>query len=368
MLNMFKGALVSILLLLPQVSYSESLMNIVDIKGIRSNEIVGYGLVVGLDGTGDKSQVKFTSQSVTNMIKQFGVQLDDRSNPKIKNVAAVSVTATISPMLGEGQKINVIVSSLGDATSLRGGTLILTPLHSIDGEVYAVAQGNVTVGGLSAKGEDGSSITINIPTVGRIPNGAVLEREVPNTFNESRVVTLNLRKPNFTTAKNISSSINKIFGAGVAEPVNFASVEVTAPMGRTQRVAFMSMLDEIEVEQGKDKARLIFNSRTGTVVISKAVRISEVAISHGGITISIQEDSQVSQANAFSERGTTEIIKDSTININKDDSTMMVWPEGVDLRTIVNAVNQLGASVDDLMQILQALDAAGALNAELIVI
>jgi len=368
MLNIFKGALIATLLLLSAVSHAESLMNLVDIRGIRSNDIVGYGLVVGLDGTGDKSQVKFTSQSVANMIKQFGVHLDDSANPKIKNVAAVSVTATIGPMLGEGQKINVIVSSLGDATSLRGGTLLLTPLYSMDGEVYAVAQGNVTVGGLSAEGEDGSSITVNIPTVGRIPNGAVLEKAVPNTFNESRIVTLNLRKPNFTTAKNIASSINDVFGKGVAEPINLASVEVTAPMGRTQRVTFMSMLDEIEVEQGKDKARLIFNSRTGTVVISKAVRISEVAVSHAGITISVQEDSQISQPNGLSEQGVTERLNDSEINLNKGDSTMMVWPEGVDLRTIVNAVNQLGASVDDLMQILQALDAAGALNAELIVI
>jgi len=364
----FTGTLVFILLFSSLVSHAENLMNIVDIRGIRSNEIVGYGLVVGLDGSGDKSQVKFTSQSVTNMIKQFGVQLDGGSNPKIKNVAAVSVTATIGPMLGEGQAIDVIVSSLGDATSLRGGTLILTPLHGVDGEVYAVAQGNVTVGGISAEGEDGSSITVNIPTVGRIPNGAVLEMEVPNTFNESSVITLNLRKPNFTTAKNISQSINKIFGGDIAEPVNFASVEVAAPMDRTQRVSFMSMLEDIDIEQGRDKARVIFNSRTGSVVINKAVRISEVAVSHAGITISIQEDSQVSQANALANGGNTEVVQDSTINIHKGDPKMMVWPEGVDLRTIVNAVNQLGASVDDLMQILQALDAAGALNAELIVI
>jgi len=368
MLSTAKGALLAILLLLPVVSYAESLMNIVDIKGIRSNDIVGYGLVVGLDGTGDKSQVKFTSQSIANMIKQFGVQLEDSANPKIKNVAAVSVTATIGPMLGEGQKIDVVVSSLGDATSLRGGTLLLTPLYSLDGEVYAVAQGSVTLGGLSAQGEDGSSVTVNIPTVGRIPNGAALERAVPNTFNEDRIVTLNLRKPNFTTAKNIALSINGVFGEAVAEPVNFASVEVTVPRERRERVAFMSLLDEIEVKQGKDKARLIFNSRTGTVVISKAVRISEVAISHAGITISVQENGQVSQPNAFSEQGSTEHVNDSMININNGDSTMMIWPEGVDLRTIVNAINQLGASVDDLMQILQALDAAGALNAELIVI
>lgn len=368
MFENIKGAIVTALLIFSSASYAENLMNIVDIKGIRANEIVGYGLVVGLDGSGDKSQVKFTSQSVTNMIKQFGVQLDSRANPKLKNVAAVSVTATISPMLGEGQKINVVVSSLGDAKSLRGGTLILTPLHGIDGEVYAIAQGNVIVGGIGVEGADGSSLTVNLPTVGRIPNGAILEREVPNNFNETNHVTLNLRKPNFTTAKNISRSINDIFGPNVAQAINFASVEVAAPMDRGQRVTFMSMLEEIQVEQGRDKARVIFNSRTGTVVIGQTVRISQAAVSHGGITISIQEDNFVSQANAFSQLGTTEVVQDSTINVQQETPQMMVWPDGVDLQTIVNAVNSVGASSDDLMQILQALDEVGALNAELIVI
>lgn len=368
MLKNIKGALYAALLIFSGASFAENLMNIIDIKGIRGNEIVGYGLVVGLDGTGDKSQVKFTSQSVTNMIKQFGVQLDSRSNPKLKNVAAVSVTATVTPMLGEGQKINVVVSSLGDAKSLRGGTLILTPLHGIDGEVYAIAQGNVIVGGLGVQGADGSSVTVNTPTTGRIPNGATLEREIPNTFNEGKHITLNLRKPNFTTAKNIARSINGVFGQGVAQAVNYAAVKVSAPMDRGQRVTFMSMLEDLEVEQGRDRARVIFNSRTGTVVIGQSVRISQTAVSHGGITISIQEDKQVSQANAFSQSGKTKVVDDSTINIMEKNPTMMVWPEGVDLQTIVNAVNSVGATPDDLMQILQALDEVGALNAELVVI
>jgi len=347
---------------------AEELMNLVDIQGIRSNEIVGYGLVVGLDGTGDKSQVKFTSQSVTNMIKQFGVQLGSGVNPKLKNVAAVSVTATVSAMLGEGQKIDLVVSSLGDAKSLRGGTLILTPLHGVDGEVYAIAQGSVVVGGIGVQGADGSSATINIPTTGRIPNGAILERKIPNTFNESQHITLNLRKPNFTTAKNIARSINAIFGPDVAKAMTFASVQLMAPMDTGQRVTFMSMLEGIDVKQGKGKARVIFNSRTGTVVIGQSVRISQVAVSHGGINISIQEDKLVSQPNALSPLGSTEVVNDSTIDIQQKSPKMMVWPAGVDLQTIVNAINSVGASPDDLMQILQALDAVGALNAELLVI
>lgn len=349
-------------------SMADNLMNLVDIKGIRSNELAGYGLVVGLDGTGDKSQVKFTSQSVTNMIKQFGVQLDRGVNPKLKNVAAVSVTATVSPMLGEGQKINIVVSSLGDAKSLRGGTLILTPLHGMDGEVYAIAQGSVVVGGLGAEGADGSSVTINIPTTGRIPNGAMLERKIPNTFNENQFITLNLRKPNFTTAKNIARSINKLFGPSVAQAMTFASVQVAAPMNQGQRVTFMSMLEGMDIEEGAGKARVIFNSRTGTVAISQSVKISRVAISHGGITITIREDEFVSQPNALARNGNTEVIQDTSIDVQQENPQMMVWPEGVDLQTIVNAINRVGASPDDLMQILQALDAVGALNAELLVI
>jgi flagellar P-ring protein precursor FlgI len=345
-------------------SVADDLMNLVDIQGIRSNELAGYGLVVGLDGTGDKSQVKFTSQSVTNMIKQFGVQLERGVNPKLKNVAAVSVTATVSAMLGEGQKINIVVSSLGDAKSLRGGTLILTPLHGMDGEIYAIAQGSVVVGGVGAQGADGSSITINIPTTGRIPNGAMLEREIPNTFNEDKFITLNLRKPNFTTAKNIARSINELFGPSVAQAMTFASVQVTAPINQGQRVTFMSMLEGMNIEEGKGTAKVIFNSRTGTVAISQSVKISRVAISHGGLTITIKEDPFVSQPNVLSKKGKTEVIQDSNINIEQENPQMMVWPEGVNLQTIVNAINRVGASPDDLMQILQALDAVGALNAE----
>ncbi len=343
------------------------MMDLVDVQGIRSNQLVGYGLVVGLDGSGDRNQVKFTSQSITNMLRQFGVQIGDRIDPKLKNVASVSVTATVEAMAGPGQELNVVVSSIGDAKSLRGGTLLLTPLRGIDGEVYAVAQGNVVVGGVKAEGQSGSKITVNTPTTGRVPNGATLEREIPTDFNNSSIVTLNLRQPSFTTAKNIARAINTTFGPKVATAVSKGRVEMRAPQDLQQRVTFMSMLEDLKVMTGRKAARVVFNARTGTVVVGKNVRVSEAAVSHGNLTVTISESQQISQPNAFSQ-GTTERVNNSTVDINQDEAQMYIWPEGTELNTIVNAVNSLGASPDDLMSILQALHEAGALNAELVVI
>ncbi|NOH72569.1 flagellar basal body P-ring protein FlgI [Vibrio pectenicida] len=342
-------------------------MDLVDIQGIRQNQLVGYGLVVGLDGQGDRNQVKFTAQSITNMLRQFGVQIDDNTNPKLRNVASVSVTATVKPMAGVGQALNVVVSSIGDAKSLRGGTLLLTPLRGIDGEVYAVAQGNLVVGGVSAKGKSGSKVVVNTPTSGRIPGGAILEREVPNDFADSDNVVLNLRKPSFTTAKNISREINNIFGPKVAVAENNARIKVKAPKDSQQRVVMMSMLEDISVNQGRKPARVVFNSRTGTVVIGKSVKVSEAAVSHGNLTVTVAESQQVSQPNAFAQ-GQTQVVDNSQLNITEERSQMVIWPPGTELNTIVNAVNSLGATPTDLMSILQALHEAGALNAELVVI
>ncbi|MFY2509290.1 flagellar basal body P-ring protein FlgI [Vibrio pectenicida] len=342
-------------------------IDLVDIQGIRQNQLVGYGLVVGLDGQGDRNQVKFTAQSITNMLRQFGVQIDDNTNPKLRNVASVSVTATVKPMAGVGQALNVVVSSIGDAKSLRGGTLLLTPLRGIDGEVYAVAQGNLVVGGVSAKGKSGSKVVVNTPTSGRIPGGAILEREVPNDFADSDNVVLNLRKPSFTTAKNISREINNIFGPKVAVAENNARIKVKAPKDSQQRVVMMSMLEDISVNQGRKPARVVFNSRTGTVVIGKSVKVSEAAVSHGNLTVTVAESQQVSQPNAFAQ-GQTQVVDNSQLNITEERSQMVIWPPGTELNTIVNAVNSLGATPTDLMSILQALHEAGALNAELVVI
>jgi flagellar P-ring protein precursor FlgI len=342
-------------------------MDLVDVQGIRSNQLVGYGLVVGLDGQGDRNQVKFTSQSITNMLRQFGVQIDEKTDPKLRNVASVSVTARVGPMTGLGQPVDIVVSSIGDAKSLRGGTLLLTPLRGVDGEVYAVAQGNVVVGGASAEGKSGSKIAINTPTAGRIPNGATLEREIPTDFNSRDKITLNLHEPSFTTAKNIAREINRTFGPDVAVAVNKVRVDMRAPKDTQQRVTMMSMLEEMSVEPGRKPARIVFNSRTGTVVIGKNVKVGEAAVSHGNLTVRISEAQHVSQPNPFA-NGKTKVVDRTGIDMNEDKAQMVIWPPGTELNTIVNAVNSLGATPTDLMSILQALHEAGALNAELVVI
>ncbi|BCN25699.1 flagellar P-ring protein 1 [Vibrio alfacsensis] len=355
---------------LPVTAHAEveiPIMDLVDVQGIRENQLVGYGLVVGLAGQGDRNQVKFTSQSITNMLRQFGVQIDDSMNPKLRNVASVSVTASVDPMAGPGQALDVVVSSIGDAKSLRGGTLLLTPLRGIDGEVYAIAQGSVVVGGLSAEGKSGSKVEVNTPTAGRIPNGAILEREIETDFNERDEITLNLRKPSFTTAKNIVREINSTFGPNVAVAINKARVDMRAPMDTQQRVIMMSMLEEMSVVEGRKPARIVFNSRTGTVVIGKNVKVGEAAVSHGNLTVRISESEQVSQPNAFSD-GETKVVNQSKIDVNEEQAQMVIWPPGTELNTIVSAVNSLGATPTDLMSILQALNEAGALNAELVVI
>ncbi|EGQ8154007.1 flagellar basal body P-ring protein FlgI [Vibrio alginolyticus] len=370
MQSFFMSLLLVLTLGLPGTSRAEAeipIMDLVDVRGIRENQLVGYGLVVGLAGQGDRNQVKFTSQSITNMLRQFGVQIDDSMNPKLRNVASVSVTASVDPMAGPGQTLDVVVSSIGDAKSLRGGTLLLTPLRGIDGEVYAIAQGNVVVGGLSAEGRSGSKVEVNTPTAGRVPNGATLEREIKTDFNQRDEITLNLRKPSFTTAKNIAREINNTFGPNVAVAINKARVDMRAPKDTQQRVVMMSMLEEMSVVEGRKPARIVFNSRTGTVVIGKSVKVSEAAVSHGNLTVRISESQQVSQPNAFA-NGDTKVVNQTDLDVNEDLAQMVIWPPGTELNTIVNAVNSLGATPTDLMSILQALSEAGALNAELVVI
>ncbi|WP_431193055.1 flagellar basal body P-ring protein FlgI [Vibrio alginolyticus] len=370
MQSFFMSLLLVLTLGLPGTSRAEAeipIMDLVDVRGIRENQLVGYGLVVGLAGQGDRNQVKFTSQSITNMLRQFGVQIDDSMNPKLRNVASVSVTASVDPMAGPGQTLDVVVSSIGDAKSLRGGTLLLTPLRGIDGEVYAIAQGNVVVGGLSAEGRSGSKVEVNIPTAGRVPNGATLEREIKTDFNQRDEITLNLRKPSFTTAKNIAREINNTFGPNVAVAINKARIDMRAPKDTQQRVVMMSMLEEMSVVEGRKPARIVFNSRTGTVVIGKSVKVSEAAVSHGNLTVRISESQQVSQPNAFA-NGDTKVVNQTDLDVNEDLAQMVIWPPGTELNTIVNAVNSLGATPTDLMSILQALSEAGALNAELVVI
>ncbi|MRT14700.1 flagellar basal body P-ring protein FlgI [Enterobacteriaceae bacterium RIT711] len=347
--------------------HAQSLESLVDIQGVRGNQLIGYSLVVGLDGTGDKNQVKFTNQTIINMLRQFGVQLPSKIDPKVKNVAAVAVSATLPPMYARGQNIDVTVSSIGDAKSLRGGTLLLTQLHGADGEVYALAQGSVVVGGMNATGASGSSVTVNTPTAGLIPNGASVEREIPSDFDMSKAVTLNLKRPSFKDANNIAAAINNAFGGGVATAKSSTNVEVDAPSSPGARVAFMSQLEDVQVTAERVRARVVFNARTGTVVMGEGVKVHAAAVSHGNLTVSISESSNVSQPNAFA-GGRTAVTPQSNINVNHAKSQMVTLPESTSLKTLVGVLNGLGASPDDVMSILQALHEAGALDADLEVI
>jgi len=342
------------------------LRNLVSIEGVRDNPLVGYGLVVGLNGSGDSTQVKFASQSVVNMLKQFGVKMPDGADAKSKNVAAVMVSAVFPPGYRRGQPIDVTVSSLGDAKSLRGGSLLLTPLKAADNEVYALAQGNVVVGGLAASGKSGSSVTVNTPTAGRIPNGAVIEREIATDFATRPTVHLSLRQPNFETATNIVEAINRKFG-DVATTADGTGIDVVAPENPTQRVAFMAKLEALPIEVGAETPKVVFNSRTGTVVIADGLRVKAAAVTHGSLKVVISESSKVSQPAPFSQ-GQTAVTPQSNVAVDESRPHTFKWPAGAKLQTIIDTVNSLGATPDDIMAILQALDQAGAIEGELVVI
>ena len=349
---------------------AERIKDIASIEGMRDNQLVGYGLVVGLNGTGDKvGQVSFTAQSLKNMLAQLGVVLPPGVVPQPKNVAAVMLHATLPAFAKAGQRIDITASSVGNAKSLRGGTLLMSPLKGADGKVYAVAQGNLIVGGLGVDAKDGSKLTINIPSVGRIPKGAIVERTIANTLGSKGKFVLNLFSSDFTTASRITNVINKEFGAGAAKAIDPVSVEVVLPkeMDSTFNVDFMSMIENLTVNPGDAAARIIINSRTGTVVISSHVRVSQAAVSHGNLIVSIREQDAVSQPGAFA-GGTTEVVPQSEIEVTQEKDRMFVFDPGVDLNDIVRAVNQVGAAPGDLVAILEALKEAGALSAELVVI
>jgi len=358
------------LLLAAGQAAAERVKDLASVAGVRSNQLVGYGLVVGLDGTGDQTtQAPFTVQSLISMLNRFGVTVPRNllSQMQLKNVAAVAVHAELPPFAKPGQRIDVTVSTIGNAKSLRGGTLLMTPLRGADGEVYAVAQGNLVVGGLAAAGEDGSRITVNVPSVGRIPGGATVERTVPTPFAEGTHLVLNLHTPDFTTATRLAQSINQAIGPGTAQPIDAASVRVAAPREPAQRVAFVSVLENLEVEPGEAPARVIINSRTGTVVIGRHVRVLPAAVSHGNLTVTITERPEVSQPPPLS-AGSTAVVARSDIEVREEGERMFLFKPGVTLDEIVRAVNEVGAAPSDLVAILEALKQAGALRAELIVI
>ncbi|CBL44834.1 Flagellar P-ring protein [gamma proteobacterium HdN1] len=355
-------------LLMSGMAHADRLKDIVDIQGVRENQLIGYGLVVGLNGTGDKtSQTPFTVQTFKNMMAQFGISVPPNLEPKLKNVAAVSVNANLPAFAKPGQKIDITVSSLGNATSLRGGTLLMTPLKGADGRVYAVAQGELVVGGFGAEGADGSKITVNVPSAGRIPSGATVEVASPNPFQTGNTLTFNLRNPDFTTARRITDSINQMLGQGTAKSLDGASIQVAAPADPSQKVMFLSVLENLEISPGEPSAKVIINSRTGTIVIGSAVKVFPAAISHGNLTVTISENTQVSQPNALG-GGATVVAPQSQVDATQENNRMFLFEAGTTLDDIVRAVNRVGVAPGDLMAILEALKQAGALRAELIVI
>ncbi|MDF1817301.1 MAG: flagellar basal body P-ring protein FlgI [Immundisolibacteraceae bacterium] len=344
---------------------AERIKDLVSINGIRSNQLIGYGLVVGLDGSGD-SEV-FTQQSLNNMLQRLGVTLPAGVKPKSKNIAAVVIHADLPPFASIGQQIDITISTLGSAKSLRGGSLLMTPLKGIDNNVYAIAQGNAVVGGFSVNGRDGSSVVNGIPTVARIPGGAVVERTVPSPFADGQQITLSLHQADFTTAERLSKTINETFGMGTAWAQDGGTVGVSAPVNPAHRVSFVSLLENLEMEAAEAAARIVVNSRTGTVVIGRQVRVTTAAISHGGLSVTITESTDVSQPGPLSD-GETAAIARSDIQVRAGSGRMLLFEPGIDLADLVGAINRIGAAPDDLIAILQALRESGALRAELVVI
>lgn len=348
-----------------QPVHAARIKDVAVVEGVRSNQLVGYGLVVGLTGTGEKSP--FTEQSFKAMLQNFGIQIPANVKPKINNVAAVAVTAELPPFTKQGQTVDVTVSSLGEAKSLRGGMLLQTMLKGLDGQVYAVAQGSLVVGGFSAEGNDGSKVQANTPTVGRIPNGATVEQEVPTPFDRGDFITYNLHSADFTSARRMAEAINDTLGGQIAQAVDGTSIRVRAPRDATERVNFLSTVENIDFDPAEEAAKIVVNSRTGTIVVGQNVRLRPAAITHGGLTLTINENLNVSQPNPLSQ-GQTVVTPQSNVQVDQNKSKMVKFDPGVTLDDLVRAVNDIGAGPSDVMAILEALKQAGAIQGELVVI
>ncbi|WP_394128809.1 flagellar basal body P-ring protein FlgI [Shewanella maritima] len=363
-----KSLFISLLLLsvvLSSSAVAQRLKDIANIQGVRTNQLVGYGLVVGLPGTGEKT--RYTEQTFKTMLKNFGINLPESVRPKVKNVAVVAVHAEMPAFIKPGQTIDVTVSSIGEAKSLRGGSLLQTFLKGVDGNVYAIAQGSLVVSGFSAEGLDGSQVIMNTPTVGRIPAGAMVERGVTSPFNNGDHLTFNLRRADFSTAKRTADAINDLLGPGIARALDASSIQVNAPRDASHRVSFLATLENIEVEPADESAKVIVNSRTGTIVVGQNVKLLPAAVTHGGLTVTIAEATQVSQPNPLA-GGETVVTNDSTIDANLSDNRMFMFDPGTSLDELVRAVNLVGAAPSDVLAILEALKMAGALHGELIII
>ncbi len=374
--SLFLSLALSAAALLPTAAHADRIKDLANVAAKRTNQLIGYGLVVGLQGTGDGADVSFTTQSMKTMLARMGIAREGVladfetattvGKMDIRNVAAVMVTAELPGFSKPGQKIDINVSAIGRASNLRGGTLLLTSLRGVDGEVYALAQGSVTATGIDASAA-GSKVAIGVPTSARVPGGATVERAVDTPFTNAEHLILNVREGDFTTTTAIVNAINSRFGDGVAQAFDSVSVAERAPQDLSQRVAFMSMVENIDVVPGEPPARVVVNSRTGTVVISRNVRVTAAAVSHGTISVAISSTNEVSQPNALS-GGQTAGVQNAEVAVNEPKSPMFLFQPGVDLRQIVDAVNQVGASPSALIAILEALKSSGSLRAELVVI
>jgi len=353
---------------------ADRLKDLTSISGVRSNPLVGYGIVVGLAGSGDGNS-GLLLQSMQAMVSQFGL-VTNAAGLSGKNAAAVMVTAELPAFTKPGQAIDITVSTLGTAKSLRGGTLLMTPMKGADGETYAIAQGNLVVGGLGVEGGDGSSIIVNIPTVGRIPKGATVEKMVESPFLNSDVLILNLNQSDFSTASRVSEAINEVFGPEVSVPLDASSIKVRSPRDKAQKVTFMSLLENVEVQPASPAAKVVVNARTGTIVIGGDVRVTPAVVTHGSLTVRVKEDMATTQGQNIVANGQNAIITggevvqtpDSELGFNAETARAFVFDTGVELSDIVDAVNNVGASAADLVSILDALRQAGALRAEIVVI
>ena len=363
-----KIILLILLVAVPASSYAERIKDLASIQGVRENQLLGYGLVVGLDGSGDMTtQTPFTVQSVISMLTQMGVSLPPNITLQLKNVAAVMVTAMLPPFSRPGQAIDVTVSSMGNAKSLRGGTLLMTPLKGADGQVYAMSQGNLLVGGVGVAAAN-AKVQVNHLSVGRIPGGATVERSVPTVLGQGDYIHLELNAMDFTTATRLAAVINSALSptTEIADALDGRTIQVRAPTG-SARVAFVSQVENLQVDPAQGGARVIVNARTGSVVMNQMVTLDNCAISHGNLTVVINTDVTVSQPNPFSQ-GTTVQVAKSTIDIQSDKGGLVMLNKGVSLNEVVKALNSIGASPQDLLAILQAMKSAGALRAEIEII
>lgn len=360
--------LFSISLLMPGLSAAERIKDLATIQGVRGNQLVGYGLVVGLDGSGDQTtQTPFTVQSIINMMGQLGVNLPPGTNLQLRNVAAVMVTATLPAFAKPGQQIDVTVSSIGNARSLRGGTLVMTPLKGIDNQVYAMAQGNILVGGAGAAAA-GSSVQINHLNAGRISGGAIVERPVPSTLGQGDYIHLELNTTDFTTAGRIVDAINRLTASNTATAIDGRMIQVRAPTASNQRVMFISQIESLEITPARGLAKVIVNARTGSVVMNQAVTLEPSAVAHGNLSVIINTEPIISQPGPFAERGQTVVAERAQVELRSEEGNLMVLPSGADLGEVVQALTAIGATTQDLLSILQALKAAGSLRAELEII